>query len=55
LVGKLQAAFASAMRAEELQPLRDTLLLADFVVPQREPYEALRRRAQAASAYPDAW
>ena len=55
LVGKLQDAFASAMRTEELQPLRDTLLLADFVVPQHEPYEVLRARAQAASAYPDAW
>jgi ABC-type phosphate/phosphonate transport system substrate-binding protein len=55
LVGKLQDAFASAMRTEELQPLRDALLLADFVVPQHEPYEVLRARAQAASAYPDAW
>jgi ABC-type phosphate/phosphonate transport system substrate-binding protein len=55
LVGKLQGAFASAMRAEELQPLRDTLLLADFVVPRHEPYETLRERARAANAYPDAW
>jgi ABC-type phosphate/phosphonate transport system substrate-binding protein len=55
LVGKLQGAFASAMRAEELQPLRDTLLLADFVVPRHERYETLRERARAANAYPDAW
>jgi len=55
LVRKLQDAFAAAMRAEELQSLRDTLLLADFVVPQREPYEMLKARSQSASAYPDAW
>ena len=55
LVRKLQDAFAAAMAAEELQSLRDTLLLADFVVPQREPYEILKARAQSANAYPDAW
>jgi hypothetical protein len=51
----LQDAFAAAMAAEELQSLRDMLLLADFVVPQRARYEILKARAQSASAYPDAW
>jgi ABC-type phosphate/phosphonate transport system substrate-binding protein len=55
LVRKLQDAFAAAMAAEELQSLRDMLLLADFVVPQRARYEILKARAQSASAYPDAW
>lgn len=55
LAGKLQAAFASAMQADELQSQRDALLLADFVIPLRDTYEELRRRAQAASAYPDEW
>lgn len=55
LAGKLQAAFAAAVTAEELQPQRDALLIADFVVPHRSDYEELRERAQAASAYPDVW
>jgi ABC-type phosphate/phosphonate transport system substrate-binding protein len=55
LAGNLQAAFASAVTAEELQPQRDALLIADFVTPHRSDYENLRERAQAASAYPDVW
>jgi len=55
LVGKLQAAFRAAMHAEELKAERDMLLLADFVIPTREPYDALRQRAEAAESYPDAW
>jgi hypothetical protein len=55
LVGNLQDAFRAAIDAVELKAERDMLLLADFVVPTREPYEALRKRAEAAAAYPDAW
>lgn len=55
LAGKLQAAFAAAAAAEELQPQRDALLIADFVTPQRSDYVELRDRAQAANAYPDLW
>jgi len=55
LVGKLQAAFKAAARADALEAERDMLLIADFVVPERAVYEALRARAEAAAAYPDAW
>jgi len=55
LVGNLQAAFRSAARAEDLKAERDMLLIADFVIPEREPYQALRARAEAAAAYPDVW
>jgi len=55
LVGKLQAAFRAAIHAEALKAERDMLLLADFVIPTREPYDALRQRAEAAESYPDAW
>lgn len=55
LAGKLQAAFASAVMAEELQPQRDALLIADFVSPRNSDYVELRKRAEAASAYPDVW
>lgn len=55
LAGKLQAAFASAVTAEELQPQRDALLIANFVTPRRSDYVELRERAEAASAYPDVW
>jgi ABC-type phosphate/phosphonate transport system substrate-binding protein len=55
LAGKLQAAFASAVTAEELQPQRDALLIADFVMPRKSDYVELRERADAANAYPDVW
>jgi ABC-type phosphate/phosphonate transport system substrate-binding protein len=55
LVRKLQAAFMSAAHADELKVERDMLLIADFVVPERKPYEALRARADAAAIYPDVW
>jgi hypothetical protein len=55
LAGKLQAAFAAAVTAKELQSHRDALLIADFVTPHRSHYEELRERAQAASVYPDVW
>jgi ABC-type phosphate/phosphonate transport system substrate-binding protein len=55
LAGKLQAAFAAVIVAEELKPQRDTLLIADFVTPHRSDYEELRERAKAASAYPGVW
>lgn len=55
LVGNLQAAFRSATRAEDLKAERDMLLIADFVIPEREPYQALRARAEAAAVYPDVW
>ena len=55
LVGKLQAAFKAAARADALEAERDMLLIADFVVPERAVYEALRARAEAAAAYPDVW
>jgi len=54
-VRNLQGAFRAAIETDELKPERDMLLLADFVIPQREPYDALRRRADAAASYPDAW
>jgi ABC-type phosphate/phosphonate transport system substrate-binding protein len=55
LVGKLQAAFMSAARADELKAERDMLLIADFVIPELAPYQALRARAEAAAIYPDVW
>lgn len=55
LVGKLQAAFMAAARAEELEAERDMLLIADFVIPEQAPYQALRARAEAAAIYPDVW
>jgi ABC-type phosphate/phosphonate transport system substrate-binding protein len=55
LVGKLQAAFMSAARADELKDERDMLLIADFVIPEQAPYQALQARAQAAAVYPDVW
>jgi ABC-type phosphate/phosphonate transport system substrate-binding protein len=55
LVGKLQAAFMSAARADELKAERDMLLIADFVIPEQAPYQALRARAEAAAIYPDVW
>ncbi|MBV8835062.1 MAG: PhnD/SsuA/transferrin family substrate-binding protein [Alphaproteobacteria bacterium] len=54
-VRNLQDAFRAAIETDEMKAERDMLLLADFVVPQREPYEALRRRADAAERYPDTW
>jgi hypothetical protein len=55
LVGKLQAAFMSTARADELKAERDMLLIADFVIPEQAPYQALRARAEAAAIYPDVW
>ena len=55
LVGKLQAAFKAAARADALKVERDMLLIADFVVPERAVYEALRARAEATAACPDVW
>ena len=55
LVGKFQAAFMSAARADELKAERDMLLIADFVIPEQAPYQALQARAQAAAVYPDVW
>jgi hypothetical protein len=55
LVGKLQAAFLSAACADELKAERDMLLIADFVIPEQAPYQALRARAEAAAIYPDVW
>ena len=55
LAGKLQAAFASAVTAEELEPQRNALMIADFATPARSDYQELRLRAEAANAYPDIW
>ena len=54
-VQNLQAAFAHAGAAPDLQPLRDTLRLAKFVVPQPEDYETFHARSAASERYPDAW
>lgn len=54
-VRNLQEAFRAAIETDDLKAERDMLLLADFVIPLREPYEALRRRAEAAERYPDQW
>jgi hypothetical protein len=51
----LQEAFRAAIETDDLKAERDMLLLADFVIPLREPYEALRRRAEAAERHPDQW
>jgi hypothetical protein len=45
----------SAARADELKTERDMLLIADFVIPEQAPYQALRARAEAAAIYPDVW
>jgi ABC-type phosphate/phosphonate transport system substrate-binding protein len=54
-VQNLQAAFAQVSAAPDLQPLRDTLLLAKFVVPRPEDYETFHARSAASERYPDAW
>jgi ABC-type phosphate/phosphonate transport system substrate-binding protein len=54
-VQNLQAAFAQAGAAPELQKLRDTLRLAKFVVPRPEDYETFYARSAASERYPDAW
>jgi hypothetical protein len=54
-VQNLQAAFAQAGAAPELQALRDTLRLAKFVVPRPEDYETFYARSAASERYPDAW
>jgi ABC-type phosphate/phosphonate transport system substrate-binding protein len=54
-VQNLQAAFAQAGAAPELQALRDTLRLAKFVVPRPEDYETFHARSAASERYPDAW
>jgi ABC-type phosphate/phosphonate transport system substrate-binding protein len=54
-VQNLQAAFAQASAAPDLQPLRDTLRLAKFVVPELEDYETFHARSAASDRYPDAW
>jgi ABC-type phosphate/phosphonate transport system substrate-binding protein len=54
-VQNLQAAFAHAGAAPDLQPLRDMLRLAKFVVPQPEDYETFHARSAASERYPDAW
>jgi ABC-type phosphate/phosphonate transport system substrate-binding protein len=54
-VQNLQAAFAQAIAAPDLQPLRDTLRLAKLVVPQPEEYETFHARSAASERYPDAW
>ncbi len=54
-VRNLQATFAQAVAAPDLQPLRDTLRLANFVVPRPEDYETFPARAAASDRYPDAW
>jgi ABC-type phosphate/phosphonate transport system substrate-binding protein len=54
-VQNLQAAFAQAGAAPELQPLRDTLRLAKLVVPEPEDYETFHARSAASERYPDAW
>jgi ABC-type phosphate/phosphonate transport system substrate-binding protein len=54
-VQNLQAAFAQASTAPELQPLRDTLRLAKFVVPELADYETFHARSAASERYPDTW
>ena len=54
-VQNLQAAFAQASAMPDLQPLRDTLRLAKFVVPEPEDYETFHARSAASERYPDAW
>jgi ABC-type phosphate/phosphonate transport system substrate-binding protein len=54
-VQNLQAAFAQASAAPDLQPLRDTLRLAKLVVPELADYETFHARSVASERYPDAW
>jgi ABC-type phosphate/phosphonate transport system substrate-binding protein len=54
-VQKLQAAFAQAIAAPELQSVRERLLLAKFVVPRPEDYATFHARSAASDRYPDAW
>jgi ABC-type phosphate/phosphonate transport system substrate-binding protein len=54
-VQNLQAAFAQASAASDLQLLRDTLRLAKFVMPRLEDYETFHARLAASERYPDAW
>ncbi|MBV8745424.1 MAG: PhnD/SsuA/transferrin family substrate-binding protein [Xanthobacteraceae bacterium] len=54
-VRNLQAAFAQANAAAELQPLRATLRLAKLVVPELADYETFHARSAASERYPDAW
>ena len=54
-VQNLQAAFAQASAMPDLQPLRDTLRLAKFVVPEPEDYETFHARSAASERYLDAW
>ncbi|MBV9236824.1 MAG: PhnD/SsuA/transferrin family substrate-binding protein [Xanthobacteraceae bacterium] len=54
-VQDLQAAFAQAGAAPELQALRDTLRLAKFVVPRPQDYETFHARSAASERFPDTW
>jgi ABC-type phosphate/phosphonate transport system substrate-binding protein len=54
-VQNLHAAFAQAIAAPDLQPLRDRLRLAKFVVPRPEEYDTFPARSAASDRYPDAW
>ena len=47
--------YPTATQRDELKAERDMLLIADFVIPEQAPYQALRARAEAAAIYPDVW
>ncbi len=54
-VQNLQAAFAQAIVAPDLHPLRDILRLAKLVVPRPEDYATFHARSAVSERYPDAW
>ena len=55
LLRKLQQAFTRVAYADRLRPLRDTLLLREFVVPCAEDYQTFHARSAASDRYPDPW
>jgi ABC-type phosphate/phosphonate transport system substrate-binding protein len=55
MVQRLQAAFAQVAHDDQLQQLRDTLLLSKFEVPKVGDYEIFHARSAASDRYPDVW
>jgi ABC-type phosphate/phosphonate transport system substrate-binding protein len=54
-VQELRSALRQVADADQLQELRDTLLLSKFVVPRPEDYETFHARSAASDRYPDRW
>jgi ABC-type phosphate/phosphonate transport system substrate-binding protein len=54
-VQRLQAAFVQVAQVDQLQQLRETLLLSKFVVPKVGDYEIFHVRSAASDRYPDVW